>query len=426
VRGWVLGALALAVGCTRTPAQAPSPAPWSDAWLEAEATRYLDDPAHRRRSLEASLQNHDNTYARLRLSHYGLHDHGWDALPPWNPRSVPVTTTPTAGPLPADTAPLWDGQRPRTRAAWRRLGRAVFEGYPMRAEAFMAWGLGRPETLVRYGVEPDATGVYPGLRRFRDLDGQTRVGITCALCHTAVEGGVTVYGRARRRFDYGALRGDFHAATGAPLEPGLAARMRTWGPGRADVTEDEAEDPVTIPDLWGLRHQSSLTQAGTLRHIGPAALAIRQETQLLDSNHGRARPPRELAWALTVFLYDLEPPAPAPSPHAPEVLAEGRAAFTRECARCHANAAYGGVALDARHIGTHPALAMGSARGTGLYRTSPLVGIGAGAPYLHDGSVPTLAALLDPARLARTPGHAYGTHLAPHTRAALIAWLETL
>ena len=56
----------------------------------------------------------------------------------------------------------------------------------------MAWGLGRPETLVRYGVEPDATGVYPGLRRFRDLDGQTRVGITCALCHTAVEGGVTV------------------------------------------------------------------------------------------------------------------------------------------------------------------------------------------------------------------------------------------
>jgi mono/diheme cytochrome c family protein len=128
-----------------------------------------------------------------------------------------------------------------------------------------------------------------------------------------------------------------------------------------------------------------------------------------------------------VFLYDLEPPAPSsPSPQAPELLAEGRAAFVRECARCHANAAYGGVALDARHIGTHPALAMGSARGTGLYRTSPLVGIGAGAPYLHDGSVPTLAALLDPARLARTPGHAYGTHLAPHTRAALVAWLETL
>jgi hypothetical protein len=426
VRGWVLGALALAVGCTRTPAEAPSPAPWSDAWLEAEATRYLDDPAHRRRSLEASLQNHDNTYARLRLSHYGLHDHGWDALPPWNPRSVPVTTTPTAGPLPADTAPLWDGQRPRTRAAWRRLGRAVFEGYPMRAEAFMAWGLGRPETLVRYGVEPDATGVYPGLRRFRDLDGQTRVGITCALCHTAVEGGVTVYGRARRRFDYGALRGDFHAATGAPLEPGLAARMRTWGPGRADVTEDEAEDPVDHPRPLGpappvVPHPGRNAPAHRARGPGhpPGDAAPRLQP--------RTRPPPARA-GLGPHGVSLRPraPRPAPSPHAPEVLAEGRAAFVRECARCHANAAYGGVALDARHIGTHPALAMGSARGTGLYRTSPLVGIGAGAPYLHDGSVPTLAALLDPARLARTPGHAYGTHLAPHTRAALVAWLETL
>jgi len=409
-------------------------APWSDAWLEAEAVRYLDDPAHRRQVLEASLQNHQNSYSRLRLSHYGLRNTGWDALPVWNPRSLPVTAATatalqggTLPPIGPDTAPLWDGQRPTTRAAWRALGRTVFESYPMRRETFMAWGLAHPAVLTASGVVADATGVYPGLRVFRDLDGSTQVGITCALCHTAVEEGVTVLGRARRAFDYGALRSAFHRDTGVPVDPALAARMLTWGPGRADVTEDDAEDPVAIPDLWGLRHQSALNQAGTIRQVGPAALAIRQETQLLDSNHQRIRPPRELAWALAVFLYDLEVPRPGRgSQHTEETLAEGRRLFVRECSRCHENPAYGGRALDARHIGTHPALATGAARGTGLYRTPVLLGIAAGAPYLHDGSVPSLSDLLAPARLQRVPGHTYGTQLSAAARTSLVAWLETL
>ena len=72
-------------------------------------------------------------------------------------------------------------------------------------------------------------------------------------------------GSARRSFDYGRLRVAYFAETGAYVDPGLAARMASWGPGRADVTEDDDEDPVTIPDLWGLRVQPWLTQAGTIR-----------------------------------------------------------------------------------------------------------------------------------------------------------------
>ena len=51
---------------------------WSDRWLLEEANRYLDDPAHRRRSLEASLTQHDNSYSRQRLDHYALGATGWD------------------------------------------------------------------------------------------------------------------------------------------------------------------------------------------------------------------------------------------------------------------------------------------------------------------------------------------------------------
>jgi hypothetical protein len=107
----------------------------------------------------------------------------------------------------------------------------------------------------------------------------------------------------RDTFDYGKLRIDYHARTGEPVDGDLLARMATWGPGRADVTEDD-EDPVAIPDLWGLAAQSALNQAGTIRQRegSPVALALRQETQFLHANHQRVRPPRELALALAYFL----------------------------------------------------------------------------------------------------------------------------
>ena len=40
------------------------------------------------------------------------------------------------------------------------------------------------------------------------------------------------------------------------------------------MLEDVADVPIAIPDLWGLRHQRLLTQAGTLTHASPLALAI--------------------------------------------------------------------------------------------------------------------------------------------------------
>jgi hypothetical protein len=79
-------------------------------------------------------------------------------------------------------------------------------------------------------------------------------------------------------------------------------------------------------------------------------------------------------------------------------------------------------------------------------RAAPLIGLHASAPYLHNGSVPTLAALLEPA--ARRPktfalgragfvldtrlpgngnqGHEFGTTLGAADKADLIAFLEGL
>jgi hypothetical protein len=420
----------------------PSLAIGSDEWILQEGRRFLADTAYRRAALERSLSNHNNVYSRVRLLAYGHGTRAWDRLPVWNPRSRPVTAALAAqlarGELPvvtADDAPLWDGTQPTTMAGWVALGRRVFFEYPMRAEVFMEFGLTRPTLAAAVGLERTSAGDVPGLVVFQNVDGATRVGITCAICHSTVRAGELIAGSARRTFDYGRLRVAYFADTGEYVDPGLALRMASWGPGRADVTEDDDEDPVTIPDLWGLRAQPWLTQAGTIRHESPIALAIRQETQLTDSNHALVRPPRELAWALAMYVYSLAPPA-APTSSSPQ-RTRGGEVFTEHCAGCHANAARGGRMIPADVIGTHPALATGRGRGTGGYRVPPLVRVRDGAPYLHDGSVASLDELLSATRLqpgysagrlgpGAIPGHRAGTDLGPADRAALITFLETL
>lgn len=423
------------------PLVAGSPA-WSDAWILAESSRYLDDPGFRREILERSLVNPENLYSHTRLSAYGHGDAGWDVLPEWVPQVRPVGPADAAalreGAAPSlnDATAVWDGARPSTWAGWVALGRRVFFEYPLRPEIFAEHALTRPEVALATGLAAASDGTWPGLVVFADLDRSARVGITCALCHTALDNGEIVEGRARRSFDYGELRLAFHRDTDTPLPADLAERMASWGPGRADITEDQDQDPVAIPDLWGVRQLSTLTAAGMIRHVHPAALAIRQETQILHANRERTRPPRELAWALAIYLYSLEPPPQDPSPPDPRT-ARGAQLFATHCGNCHDDAVLAGRPIPADRVGTDRTLAFSSERGTGRYRPSPLVRVADGAPYFHHGVVPSLDELLGEARFSpdydrgtRGPGpiegHRFGTDLAADDRGALVAYLRTL
>jgi mono/diheme cytochrome c family protein len=409
----------------------------------SEGARFLDDPAFRRAALVDSLTNQKNTYSRERLTSYGLGTQGWDLLPEWNPKTVILSPsmaeavrTGMRWMVDADTPPLWDGVRPGSMAAWVALGQEVFFRYPLRKDVFIRWAIAHPDVGKRVGVWSADDGSYPGVVAFVDARGESEIGMTCAICHTDVQKGRVVVGQARRAFDFGALRLAYHADTGTFVEADLARRMRTWGPGRADVTEDDDEDPVAVPDLWGLRHQAFLTQAGTIKHTGPAALAIRQETQLLTSNHDAIRPPRELALALALYLYSLQPP-PAIPPADPATAARGKAVFGRRCQRCHSNEAGGGQLVPAAQVDTDRALANGAARGTGYYRPPALIRVANAAPYFHHGAVATLEDVLSAARLEPTytkgflgpgpvAGHRYGTDLSPSDRAALETYLRSL
>jgi cytochrome c peroxidase len=153
------------------------------------------------------------------------------------------------------------------------------------------------------------------------------------------------------------------------------------------------------------------------------------------------RPPRELAFALAMFLYSLEPgdalPRDAAASKDAKALAQGQALFERHCTTCHSNPALGGPPVPAERVGTDRTFANGGARGTGTYRTPALIRVAAAAPYFHDGTVPTLADVLSPERLAPSytrspvskgavPGHTFGTDLPIQERAALVLFMQSL
>lgn len=179
-------------------------------------------------------------------------------------------------------------------------------------------------------------------------------------------------------------------------------------------------------------------------------------------------------------------PPPFPFPIDRTLAAEGEAVFARECSRCHASDGermgqvipIDEIGTDRHRLDTWTAAAAEAFNATpsgapwpfkGFRKTQgyvamPLVGAWLNAPYLHNGSVPTLSDLLNqpeqrPTRFYRgydlidpvavgfvsddsaardgdlyetskpgnsAEGHRYGTDLSPAAKRALIEFLKTL
>jgi hypothetical protein len=93
-------------------------------------------------------------------------------------------------------------------------------------------------------------------------------------------------------------------------------------------------------------------------------------------------------------------------------------------------------------VGTEPAAALETRKGTGLYKVPSLKGLWYRNLLTHDSSVATLEEWFDPARLRddfvpkgfkgyqvehrAVPGHEFGLKLASDDKTALLAFLRTL
>ncbi len=269
-----------------------------------------------------------------------------------------------------------------------------------------------------------------------------------------------------------------------------------WGPGRDGpfnltkfnlirLPDDGTVDNADFPSIWNanLRENTSMNWAGETQD--PLAVYV-------DSALGLGAPPDQVVALMEEtreYLRAKQPP-PYPFPIDAALAEQGKAVWQAECAACHEpGGAYFGKTVPIDEIGTdrerfdtwsqaHADATNARAEEIGVkrkymvkdvgYASQPLDGIWLRAPYLHNGSVPSLRALLmppaqrpttfwrgcdiyDPAgvgfrstapdddcpeqRLYRfdtglrgegNGGHLYGTELPDEEKNALVEYLKTL
>lgn len=285
-------------------------------------------------------------------------------------------------------------------------------------------------------VELIRLGAVLGVRGEVDDEGNlTRMGVTCALCHSTVDDAV-MPGIGSRLDGWPNL--DLNPGLIVSLspffqDPAAQAVLTSWGPGMFDprFNIDGISDPVVIPPAYGLDGVALETFTGD----GPVSYwnAYVAITQM--HGHGDFEDPRigvSVDWSedrvtpllapLLEYQLSLAAPRPPAGSFDPSAATRGRGVFeTAGCADCHS----GPLLTDAAQrlhppaeTCMDPVLAQRAA--TGLYRTTPLRALWQHAPYFHDGSAETLAQVVDHYESC------LGLGITPEQRLDLIEYLKSL
>jgi mono/diheme cytochrome c family protein len=233
----------------------------------------------------------------------------------------------------------------------------------------------------------------------------TRLGITCAFCHSTVDNSLAP--GIGRRLD-GWPNRDLNVGAIIALSPVVPAAQKavylSWGPGKYDprFNIDGKNTPLVIPPAYGLAKvkNETYTAEGPISYWN-AYVAV---TQM--HGHGNFTDPRlgisitqepDLVTpklpALRAYQHSLPVPAVPAGSFDPEMAARGQAIFNRTCASCHVGGNgtdnNSGVLHAPSETGVDPGYALRTTNKA--YRTTPLRGLVQHAPYFHDGSAATLA-----------------------------------
>jgi mono/diheme cytochrome c family protein len=270
----------------------------------------------------------------------------------------------------------------------------------------------------------------------------THVGITCALCHSTVDDsfapgiGSRLDGWPNRSLNVGAI---VALSRSRALSPAQRRVYNSWGPGMYDprYNLDGQNIPVVLPPAFGLRHVKMETYTGDdVVSYWNAYVAITQmhgHGHFVDARIGvDVNNPPDLVSSklepLRAYQLSLETPAPVEGEFDAGAALRGQEVFNglAGCASCHLGGALTDVGANRLHaaadVGQDPAYALRSV--TKLYRTTPLRGLWHPpqlvGPYFHDGSAPTLEAVVD------HYVQLFGLNLNAQHKADLVEYLKTL
>lgn len=274
-----------------------------------------------------------------------------------------------------------------------------------------------PATTVALLKLNAIVGLKGTVESINGVDTLTRVGVTCALCHSTVDNsfapgiGKRLDGWANRDLNPGAI-----IALSPALPAATKAVYNSWGKGKYDprFNLDGKNGPQVIPPAYGLKdiHRITATGDGEAISYWNRYVAV---TQM--GGHGTFSEPRtgvnvtngtddqvsgKLAALQAYQLSIAAPPAPVGSFDA-AAAARGQALFNGigKCVTCHSGSNFTDAnerlhppsdAVSEPEPNGAPSYASRSA--TRQYRTAPLRGLWQHAPYFHNGSAATLRAVV--------------------------------
>jgi mono/diheme cytochrome c family protein len=308
----------------------------------------------------------------------------------------------------------------------------------------------------RYGLYPapyNNDGLPMGLHYSKGLLGKGIVN-DCLLCHAGVVAGQTVIGLGNASLDLQGLFDDllaieplplkfpFHFSYGRgtidPVNPAVFlmelrdAELKLQPAIKLDYSEHVSSDP---PAWWLLKKKRTRNWTGGVQTLSMRIDMINLLSPLNSAAHIKKH---ETTFAdIHAFVMNVEAPK-YPFAIDTALAGEGRGLFNEHCARCHGAYGPGGkypnkiVPLET--LGTDRTLAESLSRKnlayinaswfgkekrpdggyytieeTDGYQAPPLDGVWATAPYFHNGSVPTIADVLNSKARPRIFTRSYGT-----------------
>lgn len=268
--------------------------------------------------------------------------------------------------------------------------------------------LNDPATTVTLLKLNAVVGLKGTVATVNGKDTLTRLGITCALCHSTVNNSFSK--GIGRRMD-GWPNRDLNVGAIIALSPAITTAQKavysSWGPGKYDprYNFDGKSTPLVLPPAYGLApiKNETYTAEGPISYWN-AYVAVTQmhgRGNFSDPRLGiniRQTPDMVVAKlpALRAYQHSLPAPPPPAGSFDATAAARGQVVFNRSCATCHV----GGSGTDNNrgvlHAPSETGMSAAYAERTAnkAYRATPLRGLWQHPPYFHDGSAATLAAVV--------------------------------
>jgi mono/diheme cytochrome c family protein len=301
-----------------------------------------------------------------------------------------------------------------------------------------------PATTVALLKLNAVVGVRGTVTSVNGQDVLTRVGITCALCHSTVDNsfapgiGKRLDGWPNHDLNPGAI-----IALSPALTPAQKAVYNSWGKGKYDARYnfDGKNNPSVIPPAYGLLGVHSVTYTGDGSEIAywNRYVAVTQMHGHGSFSEPRATPPDNvqnppdsvsaLLPALQAYQLSLQKPVPPAGTFDAAAAERGRVVFNGagQCASCHTGALFTDAnarlhapseVVSEPEPNNGPSFASRSA--TKMYRTTPLRALWQHAPYFHNGVAATLEAVVDLYNTRK------GLNLTAQQRVDLVQYLKSL